>query len=372
MTSSIENKDGIWSSENQNKHKSENTGFVQLEANIINLPSLTSDTSHTLPKKHRISDNESSSALDDDETPHQQAKTKKQKRVHKPDSNKYPSMTFSKNCRLSAQIEISDLQSLILYILADGKSPRFISICHRMQIRKVVVLMIPGLELSMFSEVHCQGKTPSFSSPDYYYPRKLEIDKLSGSLKLFAKMFDYVWPVKTPGDDRYMKMHSPLHAMLTAPLTKSMEENRERKSNKGSSLVKKLNDWNNKPVIITDLVHTADELLENDYVLHPVCYSDKDQKSMLAENLSSVKALKDHSWVDSHVTKFEIKPILGPDTEPNSVTAGWEVFAVDCEMCMTGEAELSLTRISILDWNGSVILDELVKPEKQITNYLTQ
>ncbi|KAF7876892.1 uncharacterized protein EAF02_008112 [Botrytis sinoallii] len=45
---------------------------------------------------------------------------------------------------------------------------------------------------------------------------------------------------------------------------------------------------------------------------------------------------------------------------------------MDCEMCMTGKNEFSLTRISIVGWDGSVVLDELVKPEKPIIDYLTQ
>jgi RNA exonuclease 1 len=45
---------------------------------------------------------------------------------------------------------------------------------------------------------------------------------------------------------------------------------------------------------------------------------------------------------------------------------------MDCEMCMTGENEFSLTRISVVGWDGSVIIDELVKPAKPITDYVTQ
>ncbi|SZF06076.1 unnamed protein product [Blumeria hordei] len=45
---------------------------------------------------------------------------------------------------------------------------------------------------------------------------------------------------------------------------------------------------------------------------------------------------------------------------------------MDCEMCMTGESNFSLTRISIVSWDGSVLMDELVKPAEPITNYLTQ
>ena len=60
------------------------------------------------------------------------------------------------------------------------------------------------------------------------------------------------------------------------------------------------------------------------------------------------------------------------EIESGSLTAGREIFAVDCELCMTGENEFSLTRISIVGWDGSIVLDELVKPDKPIINYVTQ
>ena len=59
------------------------------------------------------------------------------------------------------------------------------------------------------------------------------------------------------------------------------------------------------------------------------------------------------------------------EIEAGSLTAGREILAMDCEMCKTGEQDFELTRISIVGWDGSVILDELVKPDKPIIDYLT-
>jgi RNA exonuclease 1 len=149
----------------------------------------------------------------------------KKKKIPKPDSGNYPEFAFSKDSRLQAQIKISDLQNVVLYILADGTAPQFISVRHRNQFRKVVVLMVPGLEESMFESTledainntdgsskkekdrghgrngH-QGSHDKYSSPDYYYPRPLKSERLPESVKPFADMFEHLWPVKAPGKER--------------------------------------------------------------------------------------------------------------------------------------------------------------------------
>lgn len=48
---------------------------------------------------------------------------KKAKKIPKPHSLNYPSITFSADSRLQSQIKISDLQNLVLYLLADGSGP---------------------------------------------------------------------------------------------------------------------------------------------------------------------------------------------------------------------------------------------------------
>lgn len=191
----------------------------------------------------------------------------KKKKIPKKTSNNYPEIHFSRDSKLQSQIKISDLQNLVLYILADGTSPQFVSVRHRNQIRKVVVLMIPGLEQSMFEltnrnisgEIESSktskrdGDRRNHDSQDpSHYPQELNSEKLPDSVQAFAEMFEYIWPVKTPGDERYGKMHSPLHGLshepchkrpmtnfkLVAMLTAPMPQNRQDKKNdrkKGAS-----------------------------------------------------------------------------------------------------------------------------------------
>lgn len=310
---------------------------------------------------------------------------KKAKKIPTANSTNYPSITFSaESARLQSQIKISDLQGLVLYILADGTSPQWISVRHRNEIRKVVVLMVPGLERSLFNEQSLapeeqrigndmrnngqQGKERDYRSPDEYYPVKLSSDKLRAPVKQFADMFEYLWPVKTPGDDKYSKMHSPLHAMLTAPLPKSQEE----KNKKGVKPAREPQGWQNKRTRISEYISSPEDLLENDYTIHPATYSDEDDRTALQEQRIRDRKWHSEGWVDTLVNTFEEGTPPESEIEQGSITAGREIIAMDCEMCMTGEAEFSLTRISLVDWNGSVVLDELVKPDKPILDYVTR
>ncbi|KAB8292138.1 hypothetical protein EYC80_007881 [Monilinia laxa] len=292
---------------------------------------------------------------------------KKAKKIPKAGNN-YPAITFAaKESRLSGQIKIGDLQSLVLYILADGMAPQFVSVRHRPQFRKVVVLTVPGLEESMFGTKPASGSHRH--SPDEYYPRKLKSETLPENLKLFADMFEYIWPVKTPGDRKYAKMHSPLHAMLTAPVTKSQEKN---SNGKGPRQAREPKGWQNSRTPITHFLTSTEDLQENGYTLHPATYNDVIDKNNLAEQRKTWELDEAHGWVDTKVNNFDDGSAPDDEFEQGSLTVGREIFAMDCEMCMTGKDEFSLTRISIVGWDGSVVLDELVKPEKPIINYLTQ
>lgn len=322
----------------------------------------------------QLNKKDESDSKDDWQTMENGRPKKKLKKIPKKDSSNYPSIKFSSDSRLQSQIKISDVQGLVLYILTDGPSPQFVSVRHRNEIRKVVCLMVPGLEKSMFFGDKKGDENGRLSSPDDYYPIRLRPAELPSGLEAFAHMFEDLWPVKTPGDDKFAKMHSPLHAMLTAPLPKDKEEKKNKKNKRGGGVqpAQEPAGWKNSRTPITEFVHTAEELLENDYTLHPAVYNHEVEKHALAAHRSSTGVSQEHGWVDTLVGSFEDGTAPDNEVEQGSLTAGREVLAMDCEMCMTGEAEFSLTRISIVAWDGSVVLDELVKPAKPITNYLTQ
>ena len=340
------------------------------------------------------------------ETVSKQRPSKKQKLPNK-DSSNYPSITHSSTARLQTKTKISDLQSLVLYLLADGTAPQWVSVRHHQSFRKVVVLMVPGLEKAMFdgviplettsndgsisaphnlgiddtitgtvghAEEHQEGdgttdasrhSKPNWS-PDDYYPTKLSKDSLPAQLKPLADIFAHVWPISTPGDDKHYRIHSPLLTMLTSPLPKSKE-----KKSKGVNPPREGKEWENKRTRITKFLATTDELRDNAYAIHPASLATGQERSNEARRRELLPELAVDGWVDAKVAELDEGEVPEQDIEDGSVTAGREVLAMDCEMCRTEGGSLDLTRISIVGWDGEVLMDELVKPDKPIVDYLT-
>ena len=294
---------------------------------------------------------------------------KKSKKTPKPDGSNYPSITFSSQARLQSKININHLRDLVLYIMADATAPQWVSVRHRPHFRKVVTLLVPGLEEAMFKpkvdfavynkKTPVQAAERLVTSPDDYYPRPLTESGLPDVLKSFAHMFPHLWPVRATGDDKQGRMHSPIATFLTAPAQKSSED----KGKKGPKPVRDPQGWQNVRTRITEFILTPEQYVENGFSVHPCLLKDQQQR----------EAFKDQEgWVHTNVDKFEDGDVPEQEIQQGSITAGREALAIDCEMCMTGEKEFSLTRISVVSWDGTVLLDELVKPDKPITDYVTR
>ncbi|KAF1813585.1 exonuclease [Eremomyces bilateralis CBS 781.70] len=325
-----------------------------------------------------------------------------QHRSKKPKHDRsYPEFVHSPNSRLQSQVSVSNLQSLILYLLADGIAPQWISVKNRTAVKKVVVLMVPGLEAGMFhgtidleppsdngpadtvgtSEVQGQQasnpssdngaptctRTRKFISPDEYYPVKLEKEILPSVLQPLADIFPHIWPVKAPGDDKYSRVFSPLQAVLTAHIPKSQED----KKLKGPKPPRASASFQPKRTPITAFIGSLDQLIENDFVIHPAMLQTEQEKEDLKQRREKSKTSSADGWVDTNVNSLEEATVPEDEYESGSMAAGHEILAIDCEMCMTGQDQFELTRVSVVDWHSKVVMDELVKPNNPITNYLT-
>ena len=331
---------------------------------------------------------------------------KKQKKTN------YPSLSYSALHKLHTSVNIHHLQALVLYCLADVTAPQFVSVRHHGMVRKAVVLLVPGLEKGMFdgsiqldetegppvkspeaqigttnasvvgrrdtgghvaNELGSNGYNikPPPKSPDDYLPTPLSPDKLPIPLKPLADVFSHVWPVKALGDDKYGRVHSPLHTMLNSAITKTEEEKNEDRQVKGPKPAREGKNWENKRTPITAFVSSAEELEINEYIVHPASYTTPSEKEVGLQRRIKDKHTADDGWLDTLVDKLEDGIAKDEDIQKGSITDGRSILAMDCEMCLVEGGEMALTRISLVEWDGNVIMDELVKPEKPIIDYLT-
>ena len=323
----------------------------------------------------------------------------------------YPNLGYSDLHKLNTSVNINNLQTLVLYCLADATAPQFVSVRHHGMVRKAVVLLVPGLEKGMFdgsmqldepeenpaSSPEAQNGTNTIlegrrnsgepvanelgsnaynirsppKSPDDYVPTPLSPDKLPVPLKPLADIFPHVWPVKAPGDERYGRVHSPLHAMLNSAISKSQEDKMEDQQIKGPKPAREGKGWENKRTPITAFVSSAEEMQENDYILHPASFTTPSEKEVGLQRRTKDKQTADDGWLDTKVDTLEDGIAKDEDIEKGSVTDGRSVLSIDCEMCRVEGGEMALTRVSLVEWDGSILLDELVKPDKHIIDYLT-
>lgn len=100
-----------------------------------------------------------------------------------------------------------------------------------------------------------------------------------------------------------------------------------------------------KQITLPDLMLTLDQLREHAYPIHS----------------SSLRSLNE----EAHALK-------GDWLETKSFShTGLHTFALDCEFCQTPTGKM-LARVSLVNFQGEVVYDSYVKPQSEITDYLTK
>ncbi|KAG9655074.1 hypothetical protein KCU64_g6784, partial [Aureobasidium melanogenum] len=312
--------------------------------------------------------------------------SKRQKKVNQ----NYPQIIHAPTARLQSFVKISDLQNLVLYLLADGSGPQWISVRHKKDIERVVCLMVPGLEADMFNanisldpaqdtvaksssqqaDAGAEDTPPSKKlkiTPDDYYPVKLVAPKLPAPLQPFAEMFPHIWPVKTPGE--FNRMHSPLQALLTSPLPKAKDE----KKIKGPKPPREGAKWQNQRTPITEFLATREELSDNGYAIHPAYLRTDAERAAEKARRHKFCQSEEDGWINlPEISSLDEGIVPSEEIEQGSILQGRNVLTVDCEMISTTEEKSALARVSFIDWDGNIVLDELVKPPGTVKDYLTQ
>jgi RNA exonuclease 1 len=298
------------------------------------------------------------------ELPGRNKKPKKEKKG--PKKRNYPEFAVSPN-KLRREVQLNDLQGLVLWLQADAPAPQWLLVRHKPEIRRVVVLNVPGLTMGMFDgsldlnpedadgEV-VAGLVKKKEETEDYFPLNLDRRKLPPCVQDMADMFPQAWPVRAAGDDRHNKIHSPISTFLTSPLPKKTDIVDATPSAK-------------KRLKVTQMLMTLTELVENEYPLHSSQLQQL-RKELGQEETEEDRALlakrTEEGWVETDLSKGN-----GEDkNQAGSILDGKTVYSIDCEMVTTADG-MELARISVINWDGEVVYDTLVKPTNAITDYLT-
>ncbi|CAM0136455.1 unnamed protein product [Umbelopsis sp. WA50703] len=234
-------------------------------------------------------------------------------------------ITFNLN-GIKERLAIKDLRQLLLSCLADGVKPSWIQLKSGHQIRKFVVVHVPGFDSSCFDL--------PYDSSDFVKTDNL--DRSCSFIKYMpfaTKVFVDVIALKAAKD-----LH-PVEEFCQCPLSNA---ERQRRATTRRAKSKSALEYTPEHCTLT-----LDEMLEAGYPIH--------SKLLGHSNLPAC-------WVETS-RRQPCKDDLGTDS-PN-------IIAIDCEMCLTASG-LELARISLIDYASNVIMDEMVQPSHPVVDYMTK
>ncbi|KAF7730308.1 hypothetical protein EC973_002552 [Apophysomyces ossiformis] len=229
---------------------------------------------------------------------------------------------------LKHKMPIRSIRQYLLYCLMEAKTPTWAEIVNKGSLQRMVLLFVQGLDITYF------GVPESRQSPSHFVHLQSLSKECIGraSMPFLSNKFSDMVINKISGTKG--KIESPIAEVLQCEVSLSRKEKLEKEN---SERLEKYKDNMREFYTLT-----LDEMKNAGYPIPPYL----DNTVVLPEG-----------WKETSPTK-----------DPQAIK---KLVALDCEMVMTA-AGSALARVTLVNEDGTILLDEFVKPSEPIVDYLTQ
>eukprot|EP01064_Diplonema_japonicum_P036417 TRINITY_DN815_c6_g1_i1.p1 TRINITY_DN815_c6_g1~~TRINITY_DN815_c6_g1_i1.p1 ORF type:complete len:618 (+),score=130.25 TRINITY_DN815_c6_g1_i1:51-1856(+) len=232
-------------------------------------------------------------------------------------------------------ISIRDVQGLVLWLVGEGESPRWVFVKNKALCKNVVVVVMNSLSLPVFTKY---GKEcmPFLTEKANFFQVATRLETHVKNVKcnsfmdeFFNKEVKKVKKEPTPHDGGVAATMNLINGTDSTTTQSSYHKDSEE-------------------ITIPDIPITT--AVEGVKEYHP-----------------SVEDMMEHGFC---VSTLEEETFIATTPSERPLTDDEKIIVIDCEMCLTKDGH-ELTRLSVLNWKGTVLYDTLVKPANKIVNYLT-